>query len=331
MASKNYIAGYTAFSRPGNFTKAVPGASKNYIAGYTAFLKSNQPIRQFIVPPTLVLPNYIPKKTVNRYNVLNNEGKTVNLFRQYASLPTTPIRWVVGHGSLTGDFPKVPRKVYIIFMAEPGHSYNKSLLTPSNRAYKNIQYLRNVFSGKEKNVAPVRLKYWKEHVYGPNDEYPNMRLVFQDYMNITNPYTGNTVRKNVHGPLNNITGVTNVENGIRTHHKLTFVLSDLVRDLGPGIYIVNACRTFPTRPGTKNTARANFNKYSSTGRYMPPISMRNSSISAMAQATEKNQARVVARKRAAANNSPRPKVRTYANVVAGRGKNVNRPKKRVRI
>lgn len=321
MASSDYVAGYTAaYMNPG---KKVNGVSKNFIAGYTAFLKSNNPIVRHSVPPPLRLPSYIPNASVGRYNVLNNQGKTVNIFRQYASSPDTRIRWVVGHGSLTGGFPKVPANTFIVFIAEPGHSYNQSLLLPSNRAFKSESYLRNVFSGKEKNVRPVRLKYWKEHVYGPNDEFPDLKLSLYDFTIITNPYNGTNVKKNVQGPLNSITGVTNVKNGRRTLHKQVMSLSELVKSVGPGIYLVNACRTVPLRVGaTTNNATKAFNTYNTAGRYMPPV--KNSGISRVAQKVEQNQARTVTRKRSAST----PPKRTYANVVAGRGK--NRPLKRAR-
>lgn len=260
---------------------------------------------------------------VGRYDVLNNEGKTINLFRQYASNLRTPIRWVVGHGLLTGKFPKVPARTYIIFMADPGYALNSKILANMGRAYNNITYVRNVFSGKQKNIQPTRFRYWKEHVYGPNDLYPDLKL------RLTNkplPYSEESIAiaKQLgyelppleNSKIDKMFGVKNLKTKTITFYGHESTLKEVVERSGPGIYLVIACRP-SQRHSNSSEHRETLKQHNTVKvRHMPPVSHRFP-LNAAAQQVEKNQARVAARKRARSSPARAP-VRTYANVAAGR-------------
>lgn len=249
---------------------------------------------------------FVPKINVSRYDSLNKEGKTINLFQEFAAKPTTPIRWVVGHGLLNQKFPKVPANTFIVFMAEPGYPIAKTILLGMNKAFTNTGYLRNVFSGKEKNIKPTRLGYWKEHVYGPNDLFPDLDLKTDDEGSVS---------------FRQYFGVTNVKSGTRNQRGFKGTLKELVTKNGSGIYLVIACRPSERHSLAGAVGASRYNLYNTVqGRHMPPIGS-HFPLNVAAQAIERNQARVATRKRSRSSPARAAPTRTYANVVAGRGKN----------
>jgi hypothetical protein len=122
----------------------------------------------------------MPRSPTSRWNVLNNVGKTVNMFKEYAAQPSTPIRWIGGHGLQIPETGQVPANTFVIFMGAPRQLAAKSMLPPSSKAYRSIRYLRDVFAGRESNILPTRLGYWKNHVYGPNDTFPDLNIEMWD-------------------------------------------------------------------------------------------------------------------------------------------------------
>jgi hypothetical protein len=229
-------------------------------------------------------------------------------------------------------------------MAEPGYALSKDLILNMGRSYDNIGYVRNVFSGKEKDIHPVRLRYWKEHVYGPNDLYPDLHLTLTDKTEITNAMKNIAMKHGIKLPEGNSAyekwfGVKNLKTGTTTlRGEKDTTLKEVLEKSGPGIYLVTACR--PSGRHSLTTSHNQAMKMYNTvkGRRMPPVSPRFP-LNATAQRIEQNQARLAARKRA--RSSPartyaanRPPARTYANVVAGRKKNAPvraRPTKRVNV
>jgi hypothetical protein len=247
----------------------------------------------------------VPTSPVNRYNVLNNAGKTINLFREYASYPSTHIRWIAGHGLQIPQPARVPPNTFIVFMGSPGQFITTNTLPPTSRAYKSIRYLRDVFSGQVQNIVPTRLGYWKRHVYGPGDTFPDLQIDMWDYKIETIPFSDGPVQIRTdlpRSPFDRICGVKDMNTGVKILYKKRRTVSQIVNARGPGIYIVMACRASTERI-SRGTARRNFNIFGG-GSLIPRV--RNTGVNVHVQAHENTQARVATRKRTrSVNRSPK--------------------------
>lgn len=246
---------------------------------------------------------------VRRWNVLNNEGKTVNIFREYAANPSTRINWVAGHGVQLNFGAKVPPNTFLIFMGAPGQYASQSILPWNSRAYRNLQYMRDVFAGRVTNILPTRLGYWKQHVYGPGDVFPELMIDMWDY-NIVNIGTQRIARDTPGTPFDRVCGIKDMNRGIKFLYKKSRTISQLLRR-GPGIYLIMSCRASMQRIES-GTANRDFVRTSN--RLAPLIAQARvpriqptEAVNFGVQTHENRQARVTTRKRAM---TTRPRNRT---------------------
>lgn len=274
----------------------------------------------------------MPRSPVSRWNFLSNEGKTVNLFREYAANPSTHIRWVYGHGLQIPEPGKVPPGTFVIFMGAPGQFASSALLPSTSKAYTDVRYLRNVFAGREANILPTRLGYWKTHVYGPGNTFPDLSIDMWDYevqtFRIRQPNGSvNPVQVRVNTPLTPIDGMCGVKDmstGRKTLYKKTRTVSQVI-SRAPGIYLIMACRASSARAAGGNAGR-NYERSNRVGQTAQrfvrriPTGRPSNAVNVNVQAFENAQARIATRKRLrnlTVRRSPRrasPPRRNYGNV-----------------
>jgi hypothetical protein len=269
----------------------------------------------------------MPRSPATRWNFLSNKGKTVNLFREYAANPSTSIRWVYGHGLQIPKPGTVPPGRFVVFMGAPGQLTSAALLPSTSKAYTSIRYLRNVFAGREANIVPTRLGYWKTHVYGPGDTFPDLSIDMWDYyikpLRIRQP-NGSVRRVQVRvntplTPINRMCGVKDMSTGRKTLYKKTRTVSQVISG-APGIYLIMACRASGDRLEGGNAER-NFERSNTAQRFVRrvPAGIPSSAVNVSVQAHENAQARVATRKRTRSpttRGSPRrasPPRRNYGN------------------
>jgi hypothetical protein len=248
----------------------------------------------------------MPRSPPSRWNFLSNEGKTINLFREYAANPSTRIRWVYGHGLQIPTPGKVPPGRFVVFMGAPGHLLSAGLLPPTSEAYNDVRYLRNVFAGRESNIRPARLGYWKTHVYGPNDTFPDLQIDMWDFyvknFRVRQPNGSvRPVQLKVNTPLTTVDrmcGVKDMSTGHKTLYKKTRTISQVI-SRAPGIYLIMACRASGARLMSGNAMR-NFvrsNMYGQSAQRRITSGLASSAVNVAVQAHENAQARVATRKR----------------------------------
>jgi hypothetical protein len=186
------------------------------------------------------------------------------------------------------------------------------MLPPSSRAYRNIQYLRGVFAGTERKIEPTRLGYWKRHVYGPGDTFPDLKIDMWDYRveTIHMPRSNNEPTAPTQfrvdwprSPYDKVCGVKDMNTGVKILYKKTRTITQVVNARGPGIYLIMACRASAQRISS-GEAQRNFNRSNTAGmtalRNMRRV--RFGAVNLHVQAHENNQGRIAARKRT--RNSP---------------------------
>jgi hypothetical protein len=251
----------------------------------------------------------MPRSPATRWNFLSNEGKTVNLFREYAANPSTRIRWVYGHGIQIPNPGKVPPGRFVVFMGAPGQLTSPALLPSTSKAYTSIRYLRNVFAGREANILPTRLGYWKTHVYGPGDTFPDLNVDMWDYQvkkfRVRQPNGSvRPVQVRVNTPLTPIDwmcGVKDMSTGRKTLYKKTRTVSQVISG-APGIYLIMACRASSARGESGNAGR-NYARSNTVGQTTQrfvrrvPMGIPSSAVNVNVQAFENAQARIATRKR----------------------------------
>lgn len=248
-----------------------------------------------------------PMSPVGRWSY-NNAGKTVNLFREYAARPSTHIRWMAGHGLQIPEPGRVPSDTFVVFMAPPGQFGTTGMLPPTSRAYKSIQYLRDVFAGRVANILPTRLGYWKRHVYGPDDVFPDLKIDMWDYRieTLHIPRSNNeptAPTQIIHAwpksPFDKISGVKDMNTGVKILYKKTRTVSQVINARGPGIYLIMACRASAERI-LSGAAHRNYNRTNTAGmtalRNMRRVT--SGAVNLHVQAHENAQARVSGLKRA---------------------------------
>lgn len=273
----------------------------------------------------------MPRSPVSRWNLLSNEGKTVNLFREYAANPSTRIRWVYGHGTQISKPGKVPPGTFVVFMGAPGQFTSSGLLPSTSKAYTSIRYLRNVFAGREANILPTRLGYWKTHVYGPGNTFPDLKIDMWDYefktFRVRQPNGSiKPVHVKVNTPLTPVDwmcGVKDMSTGRKTLYKKTRTVSQVI-SRAPGIYLIMACRASGARTEGGNAER-NYERSITAGQTTQrfvrrvPAGIPSSAVNFNVQAFENAQARVATRKRMRSPTTrglprrPSPSRRNYGN------------------
>jgi len=271
------------------------------------------------------------RSPASRWNFLSNKGKTVNAFREYAANPSTHIRWMTGHGLQTPERKPVPSDRFVVFMGAPGQLAATGILSPTSDAYTSVRYLRNVFSGREANILPTRLGYWKTHVYGPGDTFPDLKIDMWDYQvkkfRIRQPNGSvRPVEVRVNTPLtqyDRVCGVKDMSTGRKTLYKKTRTVSQVISG-APGIYLIMACRASSARIAGGNAMR-NYLRTNTRGPTAQrvvrrvPTGVPSSAVNVNVQAHENVQARVATRKRMRSptiRGSPRrasPPRRNYGN------------------
>lgn len=243
---------------------------------------------------------------VGRWNALNSVGKTVNLFRQYAAQPTTHIRWLAGHGLQIPEPGRVPPGTFVVFMAPPGQFGSSDILPHTSRAYKSLGYLRDVFAGRVQDILPTRLGYWKRHVYGPNDVFPDLSIDMWDYR-VEKIRLGSPSPKTVairhdwpRSSFDRVCGLKDMTTGVKILYKKTRTVSQVINARGPGIYLVLACRASAERIRA-GTAMRNFSRMQVQGMRAQSrarrVSVRAEPVNVHVQMHENEQARVATRKR----------------------------------
>ena len=273
----------------------------------------------------------MPSSPTGRWNVLNNVGKTVNLFREYAAKPSTRIRWMAGHGLQISEPGRVPSGTFVVFMGAPGQLAATPLLPPTSKAYTSIRYLRNVFAGQEANILPTRLGYWKNHVYGPGDTFPDLSVDMWDYhvkkLRVRQPNGSvrqvQVIVKTPLTPVDRMCGVKDMSTGRKTLYKKTRTVSQLISG-APGIYLIMSCRASSARIAGGNAGRnyLRTNTHGQTAQRVVrrvPMGLPSNAVNAHVQAFENAQARIATRKRPhnlTVRRSPRrasPPRRNYGN------------------
>ena len=268
------------------------------------------------------------RSPASRWNV----GKTVNLFREYAANPSTHIRWVTGHGLQTPDRKRVPPDRFVVFMGAPGQLAATGILSPTSDAYTSVRYLRDVFAGRKATILPTRLGYWKTHVYGPGDTFPDLKIDMWDYevkkFRIRQPNGSvRPVEVRVNTPLtqyDRVCGVKDMSTGRKTLYKKMRTVSQVISG-APGIYLIMACRASSARIAGGNAMR-NYLRTNTSGPTAQrvvrrvPTGIPSSAVNVNVQAHENVQARIATRKRMRSptiRGSPRrpsPPRRNYGNV-----------------
>jgi hypothetical protein len=261
--------------------------------------------------PTTGRRRIMTRSPSTRWNVLDNTGKTVNLFREYAADPSSRIRWVYGHGLQLSTPGKVPPGRFVVFMGAPGQITSAGLLPPTSKPYTSIRHLRDVFSGRVAKILPTRLGYWKNHVYGPGDTFPDLSIDMWDYQVKTfrvrqpNGTLGPQVRVRVNTPLTTVDrmcGVKDMTTGHKFLYKKTRTISQVI-SRGPGIYLIMSCRASSARLASgnaaRNFARSNVSAGMTGQRHVRRITsgLPSNVVNVAVQAHENVQARVATRKR----------------------------------
>jgi len=200
---------------------------------------------------------------------------------------------VTGHGTGLGVGPRIPPGTYVIFLSKPGQILNANSTIRGTRLYEQL-YIRSVLMGglRSRNVRPVRLAYWKKHVYGPGDLLPEMTIEFKD----------------INPALNNLFGVLNTSMpGARLNVHRKSLLSQTIRRHGRGIYVVVSCRSSQLRhiTGMANiNYRSNVARTGGTQRGLRVGSM-SPNVNKITQYKENIQRRLAKSKRNASHISPR--------------------------
>jgi hypothetical protein len=253
---------------------------------------------------------------IGRWNVLNNAGKLINIFREYAAHPSTRIRWMAGHGLQIPEPAVVPAGTFVVFMGPPGQLASTDILPHTSPAYKSLRYLRNVFAGRVSEIEPTRLGYWKRHVYGPNDTFPDLRIDMWDYRLETirlGPSSGSPVARNVEirhdwprSSYDRVCGLKDMSTGVKILYKKTRTISQVLASKGPGIYLIMACRASAERVSA-GTAMRNYARMQTSGMRAQSrarrVSQRAEPVNVHVQLHENSQGRLATRKRA--RTSPR--------------------------
>lgn len=170
-------------------------------------------------------------------------------FHAQARLSDTPYRWITGHGLMTSNSPMIlPRRTYVVYLSAPGWILGAHSMLASAGLIQKLFTRRNVMRrfilGQ---IPPARLSssqffpaHWRRHLYGPGDSMPNHNIDMFD-----------TVRPDIDAFL----GVKEV-GGPMTEHGRSSTVAQLVREYGPGIYFIMACRGTPGQNTQALTATA---------------------------------------------------------------------------
>jgi hypothetical protein len=244
-----------------------------------------------------------------------------------ASQPSTKFKLLIGHGTLTGQLERLPADTYIIFLSKPGHSLAGQTILSNPQMFRR-DYIKNVITGAipQGAIEPIRLRMWKQHVYGPASYYPDMNIDLFD-RNSRGTRTPGTA-------FNNVFGVHTLNSSGRriVHFKGTSAnLSNLVRFGGKGIYVVASCRASIHRtPGAVGAALRNIRLTGGNKTTLRRMGTTDPIANRLAQAVENTQARLTQYKRKktnSPNSRPRKKARTSLFTFAP-GRPASTPRKR---
>ena len=143
------------------------------------------------------------------------------------------IYMVTGHGvglGVSSFSTRLPANTYVIFLSKPGQLLDGSSILTNPKLYNDPTYIRSVLTHRIplKDVRPVRLAYWKKHLYGPGNKLPDVTIQMKDASN----------------PLaNRVAGVVNTSiPGTFLNYQRTATISQIVRRHGRGIYVIASCR-----------------------------------------------------------------------------------------
>lgn len=244
-----------------------------------------------------------------------------------ASQPSTKFKLLIGHGTLSGQLERLPADTYIIFLSKPGHSLAGQTILSNPQMFRR-DYIKNVITGAipQGAIEPIRLRMWKQHVYGPASYYPDLNIDLFD-RNSRGTRTPGTA-------FNNVFGVHTLNSSGRriVYFKGTTAnLSNLVRFGGKGIYIVASCRASLQRtPGAVGAALRNIRLTGGNQTTLRRMGTTDPIANRLAQAVENTQARLAQYKRKktnSPNSRPHKKARTSLFTFAP-GRPASTPRKR---
>lgn len=165
-----------------------------------------------------------------------------NKLEAYAGMSQTPIRWIIGHGTLLTRRIVVPPKTFVVFLASPGfltstgYASNPEFLRLWSDRTAMSQFIRGEIQGPRNEPFQT----WRRRVYGPGDSMPDTYVELFDER-------GSGMRENTadeeryRDAFDQVAGVKRVGGG-HIYHGLTTTVGNIIRKKGAGIYFVYACR-----------------------------------------------------------------------------------------
>jgi hypothetical protein len=159
-------------------------------------------------------------------------------FEALARLPETPYRWIVGHGQMTSNSPMVlPRRTYVVYLSAPGWLLSMDAILTSAGLVQKLRtrktVMRRFILGQIPTARLTSTQFiptnWRRHLYGPGDSMPNHNIEMFDRRR---------------PDMDALMGLQEVGQPTTEYGRATTV-AQLVREYGPGIYFVMACRGTP--------------------------------------------------------------------------------------
>lgn len=175
--------------------------------------------------------------------------------------------WVFGHGRTLSEQPespdRVPANTWVIFLSKPGRYLNADGFISSDlfmeKFRKQTSLVRNLILGlipEERIPLSLRIihpKYWAKQLYCPGDAIPSTGISMLDEAGLE---------------LDEICGVNDTSNPTDypvypKFHGRRPKISTLLKESGPGIYFIVACRHVSTQ--SQEALKKAFNAYVECG------------------------------------------------------------------
>jgi hypothetical protein len=165
-----------------------------------------------------------------------------NKLGAYAGMSQTPIRWIVGHGTLLTHRVVVPPKTFVVFLAQPGfltstgYASNPEFLKLWTDRTAMSQFIRGEIQGPRNEPFQT----WHRRVYGPGDRMPDTYVELFDLQG-SGMRENTTNEQRYRDAFDQVAGVKRVGGG-HIYHGLITTVGRIIRKKGAGIYFVYACR-----------------------------------------------------------------------------------------
>lgn len=198
---------------------------------------------------------------------MNTRGLSKYDVFQLNAIAAKKFFWVFGHGRTLSEQPdppdRVPANTWVIFISKPGRYLNADGFITSDlfmeNYRKNTTLVRNLILGfiPEQRIPlafrMIHPKYWAKQLYCPGDAIPSTGINMQDDAGLE---------------LDDICGVNDTSNPTDSPkypklHGKKLKLTTILKESGPGIYFIVACRQLRTQ--SKEALQKVFNAYVACG------------------------------------------------------------------